>query len=412
MASRYRSVIGLPLNSLDERAARVATGLVVWLAACGFSAIAALLAPGGDADLSAALAAAAPAAWCLGLRPFWRAPGGVLAAGAGFTLLGVLLAGASAAPNAGLALLLLGPALATALGRDTAATAAAAALALAAMVGLQAFGPGPQPLLDAASAWGLAWAAAAGVTALLLMAGAPEAPARNAPAARDSAETAALAHELRTPLHQILGFAEVIEERLFGDAAERYAEYAGHIRSSGRHLLQLADRWLLAAQLEQQAWTPQRERFDLAAMALETLQGFGETAARAGVRLEGQGLEQPVWIEADAQAWRQVLVNLLANALKFTPADGRVRVRLAGEGRCGLIVEDTGPGVPEAERARLLAPFARGAAAKGKDGVGLGLSIVHRLLAAHGAKLRIARSVDLGGARFEASAPARRLAAP
>jgi cell cycle sensor histidine kinase DivJ len=401
--------MGFAAFSLDERSARIAAGLLVWLAACAGGAGLA-----GAPGFGAAAAAAAPVAWCLGLRPFWRMDGGVLAAGAGFVLVGVALAGLGAAPLAGLPWLLLGPALAAVLGRDVGTSAAASVLGLAAAAGLQAGGPPAAPLLEEGAAWALAFAGAAGVAWLLLLLARPNiepAPPRASLRSNSilaAADTAALAHELRTPLHQILGFAEVIEERMFGDAPDRYAEYAGHIRSSGRHMLQLADRWLLAARLDAAAWSPKPEAFDLAALAVETVEGFSESAARAGVRLQTHGLDQPAEVEADPQAWRQVLTNLIANALKFTPTGGQVRVSLAGEGRRGVVVEDSGPGVPEAERARLLAPFARGAAAAGKDGVGLGLSIVQRLLRAQGCRLRIGRSVDLGGARFEASGPPRR----
>lgn len=231
----------------------------------------------------------------------------------------------------------------------------------------------------------------------------PIAAAAAQPTRFEEREIAELAHEMRTPLHQILGFAEIIEAEMLGPLDEKYTEYAGLIGVSGRHLLDLTDSWLERARLQAGARTLDLEEFDLYALANEALRGFSRLAAlkQIGLRLEGADC----CVRADRRAWRQILINLLGNAIKFTPEGGEICLRLgAMDGRAWLQVEDSGPGIAPQDRARMLRPFERAANASRQDGVGLGLSIVLGLVRLHEGEVQISES-QLGGAMFLVSAP-------
>lgn len=231
----------------------------------------------------------------------------------------------------------------------------------------------------------------------------PPMPLAPAPAPFQEREIAELAHEMRTPVHQILGFAEVIELQMLGPIEASYAEYAGLIGVSGKHLLDLTDSWLERARLQSGARTLDTEDFDLHDLAGEALRGFGELARlkRLSLTLEGTVCR----VRADRRAWRQILINLVGNALKFSPEGGVVRVAVGREGAMAVLeVEDSGPGIAMQDRARILRPFERGPGAGTQDGVGLGLSIVAALVGLHRGDLAILDG-RLGGALFRASAP-------
>ena len=145
------------------------------------------------------------------------------------------------------------------------------------------------------------------------------------------------------------------------------------------------------------------EEFDLHALAGEALRGFSRLAALKQIRLALEGEACPV--QADRRAWRQILLNLLGNAIKFTPEGGEVRLRVgAKHGEAWLHVEDSGPGIAPQDRTRILRPFERASNASRQDGVGLGLSIVLGLARLHDGEVQISTS-DLGGAMFSVSAP-------
>lgn len=199
---------------------------------------------------------------------------------------------------------------------------------------------------------------------------------------------AELAHELRTPLTHIIGFADVMRQRLFGQMNPKYGEYVELIHTSGQNLLSLTTRLLDLARLELGKFELQREEFDVAGVAEEVVRLSGETAGAKGIDLALEPVSLPLLINADVSAVRQILVNLVANATKFTPAGGRVRVRAyAHEGVLRLEVEDNGPGIPPAERTKLGSAFERGSASVGADGVGLGLSLVRAFAELHSGTL-------------------------
>jgi len=209
-----------------------------------------------------------------------------------------------------------------------------------------------------------------------------------------------MSHELRTPLNAILGFSEVICGRLFGESIERYASYAADIHASGRRLLALIDDILDLSRIEAGKVKLSDARLELGAEIGAALRLLEARAAAKGIRLVSE-CDAPIHIVADERALQQILVNLLTNAVKFTGAEGEVRVRSwrEADGATVLAIEDTGIGIHRADMEDIFQSFGRGrhdVAAKGERGTGLGLPIVKGLVEAHGGTIRIESEVDVG----------------
>lgn len=236
------------------------------------------------------------------------------------------------------------------------------------------------------------------------------ATAKTAPAAAPSPEVRRIgevAHELRTPLNHILGFAQVMQQQLFGPLAPKYAEYAGLIVSSARRMSTLATDWLDMARLDAGRYEIAPERFDLAQMAREAVEAASVGGDWTG-EIVADNADAPTPIDADARAVRQILDNLIANAMKFTPTGGRIVVRLSSGTRAIAIdVIDNGPGVSDADKLRLSRPFERGAGVAAVEGAGLGLTLVKALARAHKGSFDILDAPG-GGALMRVRLPAPR----
>ncbi len=205
-----------------------------------------------------------------------------------------------------------------------------------------------------------------------------------------------VAHELRTPLNHILGFAQVMQQQLFGPLAPKYAEYVDLIVASGRRMSALATDWLDMARLDAGRYEIAPERFDLAHVVREAVEAAGVGSDWKG-EITAENAEAPMPIDADARAVRQILDNLIVNAMKFTPGDGRITVRLAaGAMAVAIDVIDNGPGISDADKRRLSRPFERGAGVGAVEGAGLGLTLVKALARAHRGSLDI---LDAPGGR-------------
>ncbi|MFM7344384.1 MAG: ATP-binding protein [Tagaea sp.] len=220
-----------------------------------------------------------------------------------------------------------------------------------------------------------------------------------------SAFLARMSHELRTPLNAIIGFSETIRLRVMGPLPERYAEYAGDIHDSGRHLLALVERILEMARLEADGRALDARPVDLAeiARAAATLSRAAIDDAAAQLVLE---LDGPVPALGDPTALRQIAVNLIANAARHGKKGGTIRVRaFAADGRARLEVTDDGPGLDAELLGRLGTPFLnrRSDTADGQ-GVGLGLAISMELAKRMGGSLAIANAHP--GARATLDMPA------
>ena len=216
---------------------------------------------------------------------------------------------------------------------------------------------------------------------------------------------ASVTHELRTPLTQIRMYAELLELGWLAEGRER-RDAAALIGQEARRLTHLVDNVLHFSRLDRAPSRMPVAPLDLAGAAREVLASFAPLARARGVRVEAE-LPAELPAIADRDAVRQVLLNLLDNALKYGPDGQTIRVRAAArdDGRVALAVDDEGPGVPAAERAAVWAPFVRLPAATGSVGSGIGLSVVRTLCRAMGGDADVGVAPG-GGARFRVVLPA------
>jgi cell cycle sensor histidine kinase DivJ len=219
-------------------------------------------------------------------------------------------------------------------------------------------------------------------------------------AARETAEEASraksrflahMSHELRTPLNAIIGFSEVMMHEMFGLLGNpRYQEYAQLIHESGGHLLELINGVLDMSKIEAGKFDLNEVTFDLEAVADQASRLVKLQAERKGVALKRSIAPGARTIFADQRALKQILLNLLANAVKFTPRGGAVWIVAAREGGAiELAVADTGIGIAETDLHRLGQPFEQAGNAASQEGTGLGLALVKALAGLHEGEVRI-----------------------
>ncbi len=227
---------------------------------------------------------------------------------------------------------------------------------------------------------------------------------------------ATMSHELRTPLNAILGFSEVMQSELFGPLQNpQYKEYCGNIHDSGRHLLQLINEILDLSRIEAGRYELHEEPVRLTDIA-------DDCRRLLKLRADGKGLiiEQDfapdlpqLWI--DERAVRQICLNLMSNALKFTPRGGRITLAIAPrpDGGQTLAVRDTGPGIPKHEIPKVLQAFGQGSLAHetAEGGTGLGLPIVQNLIGLHGGTFELLSELRKGTQAIVHFPPARVLQA-
>ena len=207
-----------------------------------------------------------------------------------------------------------------------------------------------------------------------------------------------MSHELRTPLNAIMGFSDIMRQRLFGPLADRYAEYAELIHESGTHLLELINDVLDMSKIEAERFELARESFDARDAVSAVLRLMRGQADRAGIHLRGVLPADPLDAEADRRAVKQIALNLISNALKFTPRGGSVTLTAQA---CGdvleLVVADTGIGIAPRDLERLGRPYEQaGDADQRAAGAGLGLSLVRAFARLHGGDMAIESTVGEG----------------
>ncbi len=212
---------------------------------------------------------------------------------------------------------------------------------------------------------------------------------------------ATMSHELRTPLNAILGFSEVMEHEVMGPMQNKnYKEYAGNIHSSGKHLLHLINEILDLSRIEAGRYELHEEPVRLADIAEDCYRLLKLRAESKGLEivLEFEDRLPQIWV--DERAMRQICLNLLSNALKFTPKGGRITVRVATseEGGQLLSVKDTGPGIPKEEIPKVLQAFGQGSLAHqtAEGGTGLGLPIVQNLVELHDGQFHLLSELRKG----------------
>ncbi|HAH09924.1 MAG TPA: two-component sensor histidine kinase [Alphaproteobacteria bacterium] len=205
---------------------------------------------------------------------------------------------------------------------------------------------------------------------------------------------ASMSHELRTPLNAIIGFSDIIRNEVFGSSGNpRYKEYAGHIHTSGQHLLDMISDLLDMSKIEAGKFKLNLDQIRLRPLIEEAVEMVRLQADDAGVAVRIQvasELPDPI---ADRRAVKQILLNLLSNAVKFTPAQGRVSVKASRADKdLVLEVRDTGVGIPPADLERIGMPFEQADVDLMNSphrGTGLGLSLVKALAALHGGSMVI-----------------------
>jgi two-component system cell cycle sensor histidine kinase PleC len=210
-----------------------------------------------------------------------------------------------------------------------------------------------------------------------------------------------MSHELRTPLNAIMGFSEILSQEMFGPISNStYKAYAGDINHSGRYLLDLIDDILDLSRIEAGRRDIMEEPFHLSACARAALGLVASRASEKNLTIEVELPESLPKILGEVRAVNQIFINLLANAVKFTPENGNIRVSAwrTQTGTVVLSVRDDGPGIPENEIHRALHSFERGSMATRKaiDGAGLGLPIVKGLIELHGGEIEIASKPGQG----------------
>ncbi|MEI9989107.1 MAG: ATP-binding protein [Rhizomicrobium sp.] len=229
--------------------------------------------------------------------------------------------------------------------------------------------------------------------------------------ARDEAEAAnkekskflaSMSHELRTPLNAIIGFAEILKNETFGTVgSSRYVEYAYDIFTSGHHLLSLVNDVLDLSRIESaSAKIRMDEPVELVMAVRDVCRLMSMTASNGGVVLADQLPEQPIRIAGNERMIQQILLNLVSNAVKFTPPDGLVVVRLQLDPAAGAVVtvSDTGIGMTPEEAAVALQPFGQidSYVSRKHKGTGLGLPLAKSMIDMHGGGLRVVSTPGKG----------------
>jgi two-component system cell cycle sensor histidine kinase PleC len=201
-----------------------------------------------------------------------------------------------------------------------------------------------------------------------------------------------MSHELRTPLNAILGFSEILVNEMFGPVGSpKYGEYARDIHDSGQHLLNVINDILDMSKIEAGHMRINTETVDLAPLIEETLRLTSIPAEKKNITVQ-QRVCSGLTMTGDRRAMKQILLNILSNAVKFTNEGGRIELRThLHQGALMLTIADTGIGIPSTSLDKIGQPFeqVQSQYAKSKGGSGLGLAISRSLVKLHGGTMRI-----------------------
>ena len=218
-----------------------------------------------------------------------------------------------------------------------------------------------------------------------------------------------MSHELRTPLNAVIGFSEVLIEKMFGEVNPKQEEYLQDILSSGKHLLSLINDILDLSKIEAGRMELEAQSFDLPAALDNALTLIKERAARNSIGLEVHVDPRIGEVVADERKIKQVLLNLLSNAVKFTPEGGKITMSAIMNGEAVAVsVADTGIGIAAEDQETVFEEFRQVGTdyARKREGTGLGLALARRLVELHGGKLSL--QSELGkGSTFTFTIPVR-----
>jgi PAS domain S-box-containing protein len=228
--------------------------------------------------------------------------------------------------------------------------------------------------------------------------------------ARDQAEAAnrakteflaTMSHELRTPLNAIIGFSEIIQTEILGPIGSvKYRDYATDIHESGRHLLDLINDILDLSKVESGLDELHEEDIEILELAHSVWRLIQQRAQKQGVRLILELPEKPPPLYADLRKLKQILVNLMSNAIKFTEKGGKVTLKVWFRGDSGYVfqVADTGIGIAIEDIPKALSQFGQVDSTLGRrhEGTGLGLPLTKALVELHGGSLDLQSQPGVG----------------
>ncbi|WP_395094498.1 ATP-binding protein [Armatimonas sp.] len=219
-----------------------------------------------------------------------------------------------------------------------------------------------------------------------------------------------MSHELRTPLNAIIGFSEILHDRTFGELTPKQERYVGNILSSGRHLLQLINDILDLSKIE-----AGRVQLDYAAFSPLTAVRTVDNLVKAllqkkNITLDIEGGTTLPPLIADQAKFKQVLYNLISNAIKFTPENGKVTVTLATAGNGSLLqvdIKDTGIGIKKEDQDRIFREFEQvdNSYSRQQQGTGLGLALVRKFIEMHGGRIWVSSAGEDQGSTFSFTVP-------
>jgi signal transduction histidine kinase len=218
---------------------------------------------------------------------------------------------------------------------------------------------------------------------------------------------ATMSHELRTPLNAIIGFSEVLHEQMFGELNERQLVYVKDVLEAGEHLLSLINDVLDLAKIEAGKMELELSQVAIPEVLRSAVSMHSERASRGGVELSLTTKPEEITISADGRRVRQIVFNLVSNAVKFTPAEGRVDVSARlDDGQVEIAVADTGPGIAPEELETIFEEFKQATDGKRAEGTGLGLPLSRKLVELHGGRLWV-ESAAGNGSTFRFTLPIR-----
>ncbi len=212
---------------------------------------------------------------------------------------------------------------------------------------------------------------------------------------------AAMSHELRTPLNAILGFSDIIKDEMLGPVGSaRYRDYASDINTSGQHLLDLINDILDLSKVESGTDELHEENIQIPEIIFSVLRLVQHRAEKGGIELEIERPDEPPLLRVDERKLKQILVNLLTNAIKFTEAGGKVTLRVWCRTDSGYVFQviDTGIGIALEDIPKALSQFGQvdGDLDRQYEGTGLGLPLTKALVELHGGCLDLQSRVGVG----------------
>jgi len=209
---------------------------------------------------------------------------------------------------------------------------------------------------------------------------------------------ASMSHELRTPLSAIVGYMDLIEGDMVGAVPPLQRTFLGRVKTAARHLISVIEEILTFSRVEAGKEPIATETVDAMAIVREVEEMFMPQALRKGIALEISVPGEPVTLRTDATKLRQILINLIGNALKFTD-EGHVSLEMSvtGDDAC-FVIRDTGPGIDDADLGRIFEPFTQvdQSLRRTKGGTGLGLPVSRRLAHLLGGDLRVESAPGAG----------------